>query len=161
MLILGVLVATKLSDVYTVLQFAMTINVPFGASILLMFTWRRLTAAAVRTAVIGSAVINIVFPLAAQHIAPLRDSPALTLRTTDTSGRPLPGYFETVFRADPDDANSALVGRGCLHTELLVLPGLGVDVVNASAGSRRAGRFLVDARNRRLQFEQQTRRVSR
>ena len=144
-LILGVLVATKLSDVYTVLQFAMTINVPFGASILLMFTWRRLTAAAVWTAVIGSAVINIVFPLTAQHIAPLRDNPALTVRTTDASGRPMPVYFESVFRADPDDANSALVGRGRLHTELLILRGVGVDVVNASASSRLAGRFLVDA----------------
>ncbi len=144
-LILGVLVATKLSDVYTVLQFAMTINVPFGASILLMFTWRRLTAAAVWTAVIGSAVINILFPLAAQHIEPLRNSPTLTVRATDASSRTIPVYFESVLRADPADANSALVGRGRLHTELLVLRAVGVDVVNASAGSRLAGRFLIDA----------------
>ncbi|MDO8542958.1 MAG: sodium:solute symporter family protein [Opitutaceae bacterium] len=144
-LILGVLVATKLSDVYTVLQFAMTINVPFGASILLMFTWRRLTAPAVWTAVIGSALLNIVFPLVAQNIPALRDHPALTVRATDANGRPLAVYFESVIRSDSSNPNSPLQGRGRLHTELLVLRAVGVDVAGFSPGGRLAGRFLVDA----------------
>ncbi len=144
-LILGVLVATKLSDVYTVLQFAMTINVPFGASILLMFTWRRLTAPAVWTAVIGSAVINIVFPLVAQHVPALRQHPTLAVRTVDAVGRPVPVYFERVVRSDPTQMDSPLEGRGRLHTELVILRAVGVDVVGFSPGGRLAGRFLVDA----------------
>lgn len=143
-LVLGVLVATKLSDVYTVLQFAMTINVPFGASILLMFTWRRLTAPAVWTAVIGSAAMNIVFPLVAQNFAALRNHSALTVRTADAAGRPVPVYFESVVRPDIANPNAPLVGKGRLHTELLVLRAVGVDVVHLTPGGRLAGRFLIN-----------------
>src|SRR5688572_20865221 len=70
-LVLAGFVSAQLSDVYTVLQFAMTMNVPFGASILLMFIWRRVTAAAVWIGVLGSALVNILFPLAAQSIPSL------------------------------------------------------------------------------------------
>ncbi|PTX94636.1 hypothetical protein [Opitutus sp. ER46] len=143
-LILGVVVATKLSDVYTILQFAMTINVPFGASILLMFIWRRLTAAAVWTAVIGSASVNIVFPLVAQHIPALAESPMLAVRTVDASGRPMPVYFETVVRQDARNPGSALVGRDRLHVELVMLRAVGVDVVHLSPAGRLAGRFFID-----------------
>ena len=120
-------------------------GVDIGAAILLMFTWRRLTSAAVWTAVIGSAGINIVFPLVAQHVPALRNHPALVARTGETAGRPLPVYFESVIRSDATDANSPLQGRGRLHTELVILRGFGMDIVNASPGGRLAGRFFVDA----------------
>jgi Na+/proline symporter len=143
-LILGVLVATKLSDVYTILQFAMTINVPFGASILLMFIWRRLTIPAIWTAVIGSALINIIVPLVAPALPAIANNPIFAVRTINAEGASLPVYFESVVRSDAENISSALQGRGRFHTELVLLRGLGVDVVGLSPSGRMAGRFLVD-----------------
>ncbi|HYD84214.1 MAG TPA: hypothetical protein VEA63_09175, partial [Opitutus sp.] len=123
---LGVLVSTQMTSVYTVLQFAMTINVPFGAAILLMFIWRRLTVPAVWTAVIVSALCNILFPLAAQRFSSLSTHPVLTTRAADAGGRPTPVFFERVVRIDPTQGDSALEGHGRLHTELVLLHALGM-----------------------------------
>lgn len=144
-LVLGVIVATKLSNIYTILKFAMTINVPFGAAILLMFIWRRLTVPAIWIAVIGSAVVNIVAPLAAPAIPAIANSPALAVRTTDSHGEPVPVYFDSVIRTDAENSNSPLQGCGRLHVELVLLRGLGVDVVKLSPSGRLAGRFFMDA----------------
>lgn len=143
-LILGVFVAKNLSDVYTLLEFAMTINVPFGASILLMFIWRRLTPTAVWTAVIGSAVLNIIFPLVAPHIPAIADNPVLAVRAVNGNGRSLPVYFESVVRSNPDDMASALQGQGRLHVELVMLRAVGIDAAKLSPGGRLACRFLLD-----------------
>ncbi|QYM78344.1 hypothetical protein K0B96_13695 [Horticoccus luteus] len=144
-LILGVLVATQLNSVYTVLQFAMTINVPFGAAILLMFIWRRVTAGAVWTAVIGAALLNIFLPLALQKVPAIATHPTFVARVSDGSGRPLPVYFESVQRMNPNDLGSALEGHGRFHTELALLKVVGIDPAHLAAGGRLAGRFFVDA----------------
>ncbi len=144
-LVLGVVVSTQMSNVYTVLQFAMTINVPFGASLLLMFLWRRVSVAAVWTAVLGSAFVNIVFPMVASHIPAITSHPTLVARTVDPAGRPTAVFFESVVRTNPEDQSSALEGRGRLHTELLVLEAIGIDTVALSPSGRLAGRFFVDA----------------
>jgi hypothetical protein len=144
-LILAGLVSAQLSDVYTVLQFAMTMNVPFGAVILLMFIWRKVTVAGAWIAVLGAAFMNILFPLVAHQIPALSNHPTFAARTVDAQGRPVPVYFERVVRTRVDDANSPLAGRGRLHTELVLLRTLGVDVVSLSPGGRIAGRFFVDA----------------
>jgi Na+/proline symporter len=142
-LVFAGLVSAQLSDVYTVLQFAMTMNVPFGASILLMFVWRRVTVAAVWIGVLGAAVVNILFPLAAQNISALTTHPALVVRAENAQGRPVPVYFENVVRTRPDDATSPLEGGGRLHTELLLLRTIGVDVEKLLPGGRLAGRLSV------------------
>src|SRR5688572_12199232 len=111
-LVLAGMVSALLSDVYTVLQFAMTMNVPFGASILLMFIWRRVTVAGVWIGVLGSAFVNILFPLAAQSIPALTSSPALVARATDLDGRPIPVYFERVVRLRVGDPAGPLEGVG-------------------------------------------------
>lgn len=144
-LLVGVVVSTQMTNVYTVLQFAMTINVPFGASLLLMFIWRKVTVAAVWTAVLGSAVANIIFPLVAENIPALTHQSYLTTRTVDAAGRPAAVFFESVVRTNPEDNASAIEGRGRLHTELLVLKSVGIDPVALSASGRLAGRFFVDA----------------
>ncbi len=144
-LLVGVAVSTQMTNVYTVLQFAMTINVPFGASLLLMFIWRKVTVAAVWTAVLGSALVNILFPLVAEKIPALANHPYLLTRTVDPIGRPTAVFFESVVRANPEDSTSPLEGRGRLHTELLLLQAIGVDTVALSSSGRFAGRFFVDA----------------
>lgn len=140
----GVIVSTQLSSVYVVMQFAMTINVPFGATILASMIWRRVTVPAVWVAVIGSALFNILLPVFAQHISALADRPALVARA-EVAGRPVPVYFESVVRQHPEDPASPLTGRGRLHMELLLLRGLGFEPAKFTPGGRVAGRFFVDA----------------
>lgn len=144
-LALGVAVATQLSNVYTVLQFALTINVPFGAAIMLMFIWRRVTAAGVWAAVIGAICLNIIFPLVAAHVPALATHPTLVARAEDAAGRPVPVFFEKVVRTQADNLQSPLTGEGRLHTELVLLQVAGVDVVHLSSGHRLAARFFMDA----------------
>ncbi|MDR2676282.1 MAG: hypothetical protein LBC18_15820, partial [Opitutaceae bacterium] len=144
-LMLGVLVATQLESIYVVLQFAMTINVPFGAAILMMFIWRKVTAKAVWVAVLGGAFINIIFPVFAHQLPSLARNSMLVTRTEDAAGRPVPVYFESVVRVNPDDSESQLEGRGRLHTELLVLRAFGMNPAHFTAGGRFAARFFVDA----------------
>lgn len=143
--VLGSVMAAQLSSVYAVLQFAIVMNVPFGASILMMFIWRRTTVAGVWVGVLGAAFFNILFPVLAQQVPGLTSQPALVARATDAHGRAVPVYFESVVRTNPQDPQSPLIGRGRLHTELLLLRAAGVDVPGLSPGGRLAARFFVDA----------------
>ncbi len=122
----------------------MTMNVPFCSAVLLMYSWRKVTVAGVWIGVLGSAFVNILFPLAALEFGGLALHPTLVTRTTGTEGRPVSVYFDSVVRTRADDPASPLEGRGRLHTELLILRAVGVDVVNLSPGGRLAGRFFVD-----------------
>ncbi len=141
----GICAAAAMDDVYGVLQLMLTVNVPFGAAVLLIFFWRRLTAPAVWVAVVLSALLNIVGPsVLAPRIDALARSPALT-RQVEHDGRPVPVYFDTVVREDPADPGSALLGRKRLHLELLVLERLGLDVAALTPSGRNAARYLFDA----------------
>ncbi len=133
-----------MSDVYSVVQLMLTVNVPFGAAVLLIFFWRRLTVAAVWSAVGVSALLNILAPsLIAPALDAVTTSPALTARTTH-QGRSVPVFFERVVRVDPADPASPLVGDGRFHVELWVLDKAGLDVADLTPSGRNAARFLYD-----------------
>lgn len=141
-LAVGVYAAANMDDVYSVVQLLLTVNVPFGASVMLIFFWRRLTATAVWSAVIVSAALNIVFPsFIAPQIDAITHSPALTQRV-EQDGRPMPVYFESVVRSDPANATSALVGAKRFHVELWLMGKVGLDPTTLTASGRNAARFL-------------------
>ncbi|MDO8538961.1 MAG: hypothetical protein Q7S40_00860 [Opitutaceae bacterium] len=141
----GIFAALKMTNVFSVLQLLLTVNVPFGAAVALIFWWRRLTAPAVWTAVIVSALVNIIVPLVGPQVAALRQHPALTeLSAPDPNGRRDPVFFAKVVRSNPDDPASALEGRERFHLELLVLDRLGLDMTARSASARFAARFFFD-----------------
>ncbi len=138
----GVYAAASMDDVYSVVQLLLTINVPFGASVMLIYFWRKLTAPAVWSAVIISAVLNIVFPsLIAPKLDALTRSPALT-QQVEQDGRLVPVFFESVVREDPADPASTLVGGKRFHLELWILDRVGLDVAGLTASGRNAARFL-------------------
>ena len=143
-LLLGIGAALLAEDVFTFFQLLLTINVPFGAAVFLMFFWRRLTLPAVWVAVVVSTLVNIVGPHALARIPTFQLDPALTVRVEDAQGRPHAVYFENVARLDPKDPASPLEGRTRFHTELYVLDALGVPVEQLSPGHRFAARLLFD-----------------
>jgi len=140
----GILAALKMTNVFSILQLLLTVNVPFGAAILLIFLWRRLTAPAVWTAVLLSALVNIVAPFAAPQFAAVRSHPALIERVEDAAGRPTAVFFESVSRRDPSDPASPLEGHRRFHIELWLLDLAGLDVAALQPGTRFAARFFFD-----------------
>lgn len=141
---IGVYAAANMSDVYSVVQLMLTVNVPFGAAVLLIFFWRRLTLASVWAAVVLSALLNIITP---SLIAPKID--AIARSTTYTAqvehqGRPVAVYFERVVREDPTDLSSPLIGRGRFHLELALLDACGLEVEALTPSGRNAARFLFN-----------------
>jgi hypothetical protein len=135
-LAVGIWAAAGMDDVYSVLQLMLTINVPFGAAIMLIYFWRRLTAPSVWAAVLLSALLNIVFPsLLAPALDGLARSPALT-RQVEHNGRRAPVFFESVVR---DQSTGGLVGTKRFHLELWVLDAVGLDPSAWSGGGGEAG----------------------
>lgn len=144
-LAIGIYAAVGMDDVYQAVQLLLTINVPFGAAVMLIFFWRRLTAPAVWSAVVLSAALNVVFPsFVAPRIDALTRSEALTVRV-EQGGRMMPVYFESVTRANPADPASPLVGGKRFHAELWLLERAGLDVRALTASERNAARFLFAA----------------
>ena len=145
LLLLGIAAALLAQDIFTFFQLMLTINVPFGAAVLLMFFWRRLTAPAVWCAVLVSTALNIVGPLALARIDAVATRPSLTVRAPDAAGRLQPVYFESVARLRPDDPASPLEGRVRFHAELYVLKLAGLSVESLSPGHRFAARLIFNA----------------
>lgn len=143
-LAVGVIAATNMNNVFSVIQELITVNVPFGAAVVLIFFWRRLTAPAVWTAVIVCAIVNIAGPLLVQQVAPLTRHPALVRQVEAANGRTEAVFFERVVRDRPDDPSSPVYGTGRFHTELFILDSLGLDVGSLGPANRKAARFFFD-----------------
>ncbi len=144
-LISGIFAATQMTSVFSVLQLLLTVNVPFGAAVVLIFLWRRLTPTAVWVAVIVSAAVNIVGPWLLPKIDAVRSHPALVEQTApNAAGRRDAVFFESVVRARPGDPTSPLEGKGRLHVELVILDRLGLDMAQRPASARFAARFFFD-----------------
>ena len=142
----GVIAAANMNDVYAAIQLLLTVNVPFGASVLLIFFWRKLTLVAVWTAVVVSALLNIVAPAWLAYAVPsLREVPALVQEVTMEDGRTSAVFFDSVVRSDPDDPNSPRFGQGRLHLEVFSLSLMGLPVEKMSPSTRNASRYLFDA----------------
>ncbi|HEX2100633.1 MAG TPA: sodium:solute symporter family protein, partial [Candidatus Synoicihabitans sp.] len=144
-LLVGVFAAANMSDVYSVIQLLLTVNVPFGAAVVLIFFWRKLTASAVWSAVIVSALLNIIFPKwIGPHIDAFARHPTLTQEVALPNGRAAPVFFELVVRENPEDLSSPRIGRERLHLELVVLDTLGFDVAELTPSGRNAARMIYD-----------------
>jgi Na+/proline symporter len=138
--------ATLLMDsVYSALVLLQTAAVPLGATVMLMFFWRRLTVGGAWAGILIATALNVVGPFTLAQLPALRYHPLLTARAVDETGRLQPIYFDAVARRQPDDPRSALEGSGRLNLELVVLKLGGVPVERLTAGHRFAARFFVDA----------------
>jgi len=141
----GIAAAMHMDDIFAVMQLLVTVNVPFGAAVMLMFFWRRLTVPAVWSAVIVASLINILLPLALTKIPAVRTAASLLARPLDAAGRPAPVYFDAVVRVHADDPTSAVEGRGRFHLELWLLRRTGLAVDKLTPSDRLAARFFFNA----------------
>lgn len=144
-LAIGIIAALSMDDVISALLLVQTVSIPFGAAILLMFFWRRLTVIGTWVGLIVGIFLNVVGPFALAPLPALRSHPTLVQRAAGPQGKPEAVYFDSVVRTDPANPESALQGRGRLHLELVSLRLVGIKVETFSPGDRFAARFLFNA----------------
>jgi len=147
-LVLGTVSAWLMRDFFSIVNLVLTVNLPFGAAVLLTFFWRRLTAPAVWACVIVTSLVVIVIPWTASQVPALARSAELTAMSTPASGAPAPVYFNKVVRERPAEAASPLVAAGGLNrfnVECWLLGKAGVDVVSLTKTQRVTLQFFFDA----------------
>ncbi|WP_414664184.1 sodium:solute symporter family protein [Horticoccus sp. 23ND18S-11] len=174
-LILGIGVALYLTSAVALLKFIIALQVTWGAPIMMIFIWRRLTETAVRVQVIVTLLFIGVIPWVVSAVPSLRQSAALTEMTKErmgearvradaadvTAGRaaavgtlitkpqriePVAVFFEEgVARVDPKDLSSPKSGVGRFNIEIYLVSRLGVDVTTLSPAVLLTLRYVVDA----------------
>ncbi|MBI5382892.1 MAG: hypothetical protein HZA31_13420 [Opitutae bacterium] len=143
-MLIGLLAATTMRNMESIVRYIITVNVPFGAAILLMFFWRRLTVQAVWVSLLLSATLNIAIPLSGEYVPGLRDRASLLAMAPDTEGKPVPVYFDTVVRLRPEDPTSPREGRGRLNMECYLLGRAGLPVARWTPNERLAAQYFWD-----------------
>lgn len=142
-LIAGIGIALFFKDIISFAKMSLTLNVAFGAAILVMFKWKRVTRTAVLIAVPVSLFVIVAVPFLVPAIPALRNHPALHARTIEQS-------HVVTRHATEDDISlglAAVVGDEFqapavipakpIFFERLIL----IDPANPEAGRRGEGRF--------------------
>ena len=140
-LALGLVSALSMGSFFSIVNLVLTVNIPFGAAVLLTFWWRRLTGPAVWACVILSTLAILVVPKVVQYVPSLAQNPSLA----EMSRKPGVGvYFETVVHQRANDLSTPLVGSGRFDLEVWLLGKCGLDVEAMTPNRRFAWQFLFD-----------------
>lgn len=172
---LGVMVALCMGSALSLMKLVIALGVTWGAPILLIFLWRRLTGKAVWVQVVTTILFVGVIPFVISAIPDLRRHPALleTTRervvmveheatqedvrlgkaaetgeiiTKEHRINPVPLFFENgLARLDPSDPDSPKEGVGRFNIEIYLVALMGVNVSNFTPPVILTVRFLVDA----------------
>ena len=143
-LVLGAVSAWLMGDFLSIVNLVLTVNLPFGASVLLIYFWRRLTAPAVWCCVVLSTLAILVVPWTAAKIPALRTDPRLTQTAIAPNGRPAGVFFASVVHQHPGDLASPFVGGGRFNLECWILGRAGLDVASYSPNERLTAQFFFD-----------------
>jgi len=119
-LILGMCVALGMNDIVSFINVQLTVNVSWGAAIVLMFFWRRLSNAAVWWCVCLFAVFTIVIPYAVQHVPAWSQAPGLIQKSA-----PQANTFTVV--SLNENLRSIAAARRVRPAKLAALNGLAID----------------------------------
>jgi Na+/proline symporter len=145
-LVLGTVAATLMGSFYDIVNVVLTVNIPFGATVLLTYWWRRVTGPAVWVCVILSTLTILVVPWTASKFPALAQSVELAQPST----KPGTGvYFSKVVHSDPDNLASPYIAAATrtnrFNLEAWLLGRVGVDVVALSPTQRFTLQFFFDA----------------
>jgi len=145
-LVLGTGAAMVMGNFYDIVTLVLSVNIPFGAAVLLTFWWRRVTAPAVWCCVILSTLVTLVIPWTASHVPAIAHHPALT-RMSATPGTGV--YFSRVVHERENDLTSPLVAAHTrtnpFNLQVWLVGKAGVDVVALTPTQRYTLRFFFDA----------------
>lgn len=145
-LVLGTISALAMGSFISIINIVLTVNIPFGAAVLLTFWWRRITAPAVWACVVLSALTILLIPWTASAIPAMARSPSLT----EMSTQPGTGvYFGSVVHQKPDDLSTPLMAKpGVLSNrfnfEVWLLGRAGLPVTKWTPNQRFTAQFFFD-----------------
>ncbi len=143
-LALGALSAWMMGDFLSIVNIVLTVNIPFGACVLLSYFWRRLTAPAVWCCVVLSTLVIIVVPWTSAKFSALSTNQELAQTSLTPSGKPAGVFFAKVVHAKESDLSSPLVGTGRFNIECWLLSKAGVNVAVLSPNQRLTAQFFFD-----------------
>ena len=143
-LALGTLAALQMGSFFSIINIVLTVNIPFGAAVLMTYWWRRITAPAVWCCVILSTLAIIVIPWTASKIPSLATNPTLTQMSTK-AGTGV--YFGSVVHQRENDLSSPLVAKSGLNRfnfEAWALGRAGLGVTSLTPNQRLTLQFFFD-----------------
>ncbi|MBN1766011.1 MAG: hypothetical protein JW860_12185 [Sedimentisphaerales bacterium] len=173
-LLLSILVAVKSAGIINILKMLPSLNVIFGAPVLLLFFWKRLTLKAVYAQVITCVLLFGILPGSLSLLESVKQSPWLTVQTNeqtitrDVSAtqadvdaghaaevgqkinkelivQPTAIFFDKVARSNPDDSDSPMEGIGRIHPELVIAKIIGLNLRDKTPSQLLTIRYLIDA----------------
>jgi Na+/proline symporter len=145
-LVLGTFSALMMGSFFSIIKIVLTVNIPFGAAVLLTFWWRRITAPAVWACVVISTLVILVIPWTAAAVPSLANNPTLAQMST----KPGVGiYFDKVIHQRPDDLSSPLIAKPGLmnnqfNFEAWLIGKMGADVEHWTPTERFTAQFFFD-----------------
>lgn len=145
-LVLGTLSALMMGSFFSIIKIVLTVNIPFGAAVLLTFWWRRITAPAVWCCVVLSTIVILVVPWTAAALPAMANNPSLAQMST----KPGVGiYFDKVIHQRPDDLGSPLIAKPGLmnnqfNFEAWLIGKAGFDVEHWTPTERLTAQFFFD-----------------
>jgi SSS family solute:Na+ symporter len=145
-LVLGTVAATMMGSFYDIVNIVLTVNIPFGAAVLLTYWWRRVTAPAVWACVVLSTLVILVVPWTASKFDVIATSSELAQPST----KPGTGvYFSKVVHQDANDLSSPYIAAPTrtnrFNFEAWIVGKVGVDVVAMTPTQRFTLQFFFDA----------------
>lgn len=144
-LALGAVSAWLMGDFLSIVNIVLTVNVPFGACVLMTYFWRRLTAPAVWACVVLSTLTIIVVPWTAAKVSLLSTDQSLAQTAQTATGQPAGVYFANVVHQQADDLSSPLVGTGRFNLECWLLDKTGLlHSAKLSSAQRLTAQFFFD-----------------
>ena len=143
-LALGAVSAWLMGDFLSIVNIVLTVNIPFGACVLLGYFWRRLTVQGVWSCVILSTLVILVVPWTAAKFPALRTNQSLAQTSLTPSGRPAGVYFANVIHENADNLSSPLVGSGRFNLECLILSKVGLNAAAMTPHQRLTAQFFFD-----------------
>jgi len=171
-LLLAIYIAVHYKSLIDIIKMQPLLNIIFGAPVMLLLFWKRLTLKAVYVQVIICTILFAVLPEILPLFSSVQHSKWLTQQTTEqtvtrsTSATqrdvdkglalavgqkirkefiipPASLYFDSVARSNPEDANSSMTGLGRLKTELVVGRMTGLDLQNMKPSTLMTLRYLI------------------
>ena len=173
-LLLSVYVAVKSTGIISILKMLPSLNIIFGAPVLLLLFWKRLTLKAVYIQVIICALLFGILAGTLPLFKAVKQSKWLTQQTkegvivrsspatqkdvdmgrADEAGQrirkelvipPTAIYFDKVARSNPDDPNSPMAGIGRINFELVIAKMIGLNLKDMTPSQLLTVRYLIDA----------------
>jgi SSS family solute:Na+ symporter len=171
-LLLAIYIAVHYKSLIEIIKMQPSLNIIFGAPVMLLLFWKRLSLKAVYAQVTICTILFAILPEILPIFSSVKHSTWLTQQTSEqTIIRNAPAmqqdvdkglasavgqkirkesvipstsiFFSSVARSNPQDANSPMVGIGRLNTELAVAKVIGLDLVNMKPSTLLTVRYLI------------------